>query len=169
MSAETVRVDWISDQVFLMRDRNEFPIVMTQPQGVNGADLLPLSLIGCSAWDIMSILTKQRQQVLNFEVSATSERDTEPPWRFRKIHIRYRFCGSNIKEAYIKRAIELSETKYCSIYATLSPAVEISSEYEIVNTTSSSSLALYAREDNPLDEEALRPEEDNQHRQRRQE
>jgi putative redox protein len=49
MTSETVRVDWISDRLFLLRDRNDFPILMTQPQGVNGADLLPLSLIGCSA------------------------------------------------------------------------------------------------------------------------
>ena len=134
MPTESVRVDWISEQLFLMRDRNSFPIVMTQPHGVNGADLLPLSLIGCAAWDIMSILQKQRQQVTGLQVSAESERDDEPPWRFRKIHIRYRFSGRNLKAEAIKRAIELSETKYCSIYATLRDTVEIQSDYEIVNT-----------------------------------
>ena len=132
MSTETVRVDWITDQVFLLRDRNSFPIVMTQPQGVNGADLLPLSLIGCAAWDIMAIVRKQQQHVTRLEVIADSERDTEPPWRFKKIHILYRFTGRNLRAASIKRAIELSETKYCSTYATLRDTVEIQSEYEIV-------------------------------------
>jgi len=134
MATETVRVDWLADRTFLLRDRNDFPIVMTQPQGVNGADLLPLSLIGCAAWDIMSILQKQRQEVTSLHVLAHSERDDAPPWRFRKIHVVYRFTGRNLKEASIKRAIELSEGKYCSIYATLRAALDLRSDYEIVNT-----------------------------------
>ncbi len=105
---------------------------MAQPEGVNGADLLPLSLIGCSAWDIVSILQKQRQQVTRLQVVADSERDDEPPWRFRKIRILYRFAGRNLRPEHIKRAIELSETKYCSIYATLRECVDIQSHYEIV-------------------------------------
>jgi len=133
MSTETVRVDWIDGQVFLMRDRFEFPIIMTQPMGVNGADLLPLSLIGCSAWDIIRILRKQRQDVTKLEAFADSERDDEPPWRFRRIHVRYRLTGHNLNAHHVQRAIELSETKYCSIYATLRDAVELTSEYEIVD------------------------------------
>jgi putative redox protein len=132
VATETVRVDWITDRMFLLRDRYSYPIIMTQPQGANGADLLPLSLIGCSAWDVMSILQKQRQQVTRLVVTADSERDAEPPWRFRKIRILYRFTGRGLKAEFIARAIELSETKYCSIYATLRDAVDIQSEYEIV-------------------------------------
>lgn len=133
MSIETVRADWIQDQLFLLRDQADFPIVMTQPQGVHGADLLPLSLIGCSAWDVILILQKQRQQITHLQVFADSERDQEPPRRFRKIRIRYKFTGRNLQESQIKRAIELSETKYCSIYATLREVVELLTEYEIVN------------------------------------
>jgi putative redox protein len=133
MISETVRADWIEGQVFLLRDRSGFPVVMTQPQGVNGADLLPLSLIGCAAWDILGILRKQHQPVEGFEVVAESERDPDPPWRFRSIRITYRFTGSNLRAEYIQRAIELTETKYCSTYATLRDAVSITSAYEIVN------------------------------------
>ena len=97
-----------------------------------GADLLPLSLIGCAAWDVMSIVQKQRQQVTHLTVTAESERDPDPPWRFRKIRILYRFTGRDLSTQSIKRAIELTETKYCSIYATLRIAVDIRSEYEIV-------------------------------------
>jgi putative redox protein len=132
MTTETVRVDWISDQVFLLHDRHGFPIVLAQPQGVNGSDLLPLSLIGCSAWDVIGILRKQRQQVTHLAVFADSERDPDPPWRIRKIRILYRITGRNLKPESITRAIELAETKYCSIYATLQEAVEIRSEYEII-------------------------------------
>jgi uncharacterized OsmC-like protein len=86
MPIETVSVDWVSSQQFLLKDQHDFPIVMTQPMGVNGADLLPLSLIGCAAWDVMTILKKQRQAVTGLKVTAESERDGEPPWRFRSIH-----------------------------------------------------------------------------------
>jgi putative redox protein len=133
MPTETVRADWIADQVFLLRDRAGFPIVMTQPQGVNGADLLPLSLIGCAAWDILGILRKQRQAVTRFEVIADSERDDEPPWRFRRIRVLYRIAGRNLDARRVEHAIALTETKYCSIYVTLRDAVDIVSDYEIVS------------------------------------
>jgi len=133
MSTETVHAEWVRDEVFLLKDHFDFPLVMTQPQGVNGADLLPLSLIGCAGWDVIAILKKQRQQVTCLEVSAESQRDEAPPWRFRRILIHYRLRGRNLVTERVKRAIDLAETKYCSVYATLRGAVEIQSEFEIVN------------------------------------
>jgi putative redox protein len=122
MTIETVRTSWIEEQVLLLRDYYDFPIIMTQPAGVHGADLLPLSLIGCAAWDIQSILHKQRQQVTHFEITADSQRDEDPPWRFRSIRICYKFTVHNLDEKKIQSAIELSEQKYCSVYATLRDA-----------------------------------------------
>lgn len=132
MAPETVSVEWQHDQVFLLRDRNGFPIVMTQPDGVNGADLLPLSVIGCAVWDVIAILRKQRQQVTALGVTAESLRDEQPPWRFRKITIRYRIRGRGLNQQRIQRAIELSQSRYCSTYATLRDAVELVSEFEIL-------------------------------------
>lgn len=133
MPSHTVEANWVKDDVFLLWDRGRFPLVMTQPEGVNGADLLPLSLIGCAAWDIMDILRKQRQQVTGFRVTAESEQDADPPWRFRRIHIRYTIEGDQLNPQAVERAIALSETKYCSIFATLRSAVELVSEYELVD------------------------------------
>ena len=133
MASETVRVDWTGGQQFLLKDHFDFPILMTQPEGVNGADLLPLSVIGCALWDVASILLKQRQPVTAMQASADSLREDGPPWRFRKIHIRYRFTGRGLSEAKVRRAIELAETRYCSTLATLRQAVEIDSEWEIVD------------------------------------
>src|SRR5205085_1396396 len=116
MPIETVNVDWIQDQQFLMRDRSGFPIFMSQPLGANAADLLPLSLIGCAAWDIMAILQKQRQRVTKLHVDAQSDREDEPPWRFRRIRMVYQFTGHDLDATRIERAIALTETKYCSIY-----------------------------------------------------
>lgn len=132
MLTEKVTAEWVRDQVFLLRDHHGFPVVMAQPEGVVGADLLPLSLIGCAAWDVMSILHKQKQDVRRFEVVAESERDEEPPWRFRKIRVLYRIWGSGVEKVAVERAIRLTEDKYCSIYVTLKPAVEITSAYEII-------------------------------------
>ena len=132
MPEETVHVDWVRDQVFLLRDRFDFPLVMTQPTGVNGADLLPLSVAGCVAWDIISILQKQRQQVTGMHASAESVREPEPPWRFKSIHLRYTIRGHKLDIQQVRRAVELSETKYCSTLATLREAVDITSEVELV-------------------------------------
>jgi len=132
MPIETVRADWIEDQVFLLRDHFGFPVVMTHPMGVSGADLLPMSLIGCSVWDVIAILRKQRQQVTKLEVSADSVRDDEPPWRFREIHILYKITGRALNPERVRRAIDLAEQKYCGVYATLREAVEITSRFEII-------------------------------------
>jgi putative redox protein len=131
MPIETVRADWVEDNVFVLRDRAGYSLVMTQPNGVNGADLLPLSLIGCLAWDVMGIVRKQRQRVEKLAVTAESERDPEPPWRFRSILIRYHFTGRGLRAERLRQAVALSEDKYCSIYATLREAVTLRSEIEI--------------------------------------
>lgn len=132
MPIETVRLQWVQEDLFLLHDHFGFPIVLSQPHGVSGADLLPLSLLGCVAWDIVRILHKMRQPVTGFRASAESTRQADPPWRFLKIHLRYTLLGQGLRPDKVQRAIELSETKYCAIYATLQPVVELSSEFEIV-------------------------------------
>ena len=132
MVIETVNVRWVEERVFLLKDHFGFPIVMTQPNGANGADLLPLSLIGCAAWDVMDILQKQRQRVTAMEVTAESEREEQAPWRFKKICLRYKISGQDINPDAVRRAVALSEGKYCSIYATLRNAIELVSEVEIL-------------------------------------
>jgi putative redox protein len=132
MISEKVTAEWQHDQVFMLRDQHGYPIKMSQPDGVLGADLLPLSLIGCAIWDVTNILHKQKQVISRMEVEAFSERDYDPPWRFRKIRVLYRIWGTQVKRAAVERAIRLTEEKYCSIYVTLKPAIEIVSEFEIL-------------------------------------
>jgi len=131
MVRETVHAEWVRERVFLLRDRNDFPVVMTQPMGVSGADLHPMSLIGCTMWDTIAILEKKRQKVTGFRASAESVRDKEPPWIFREIPIRYVFIGHELNHKQVQQAIEISEQKYCSIHATLKQVVKITSEFEI--------------------------------------
>jgi len=132
MRTEKVTAEWLADQAFLLKDHQGFPIVMAQPMGVLGADLLPLSLIGCAGWDVMSILRKQKQPVVRCEVEAESERDEQPPWRFRRIRVLYKIWGG-VDPAALERAIRLTEEKYCSVFVTLRDAVEIQSRYEILS------------------------------------
>ena len=131
MPIETVSLDWVRERQFVMRDRNGFPILMDQPYGVNAADLLPLSLAGCTSYDVIAILQKQRQAVADLVVTVNSTRDPDPPWAFRKIHIHYKLSGRELSAGKIARAIELAEKKYCGIYATLKDVVEITSGFEI--------------------------------------
>lgn len=131
MPVDTVRAEWVSGSLFKLSDRHGYSIEMTQPDGVKGSDLLPLSVIGCAAWDILSILRKQRQPVSGFQVSAESEQAGDPPWAFKKIHIHYQFQGSGLNREMIRRAIDLTESGYCSTFATLKPVVEITSTFEI--------------------------------------
>jgi putative redox protein len=131
MLVETVRVDWLQEHVFLLRDHFNFPVLMTQPNGVNGADMLPLSLIGCAAWDVVSILRKQKQHLTKLAISADTEQDTDPPWKIRRITVHFKITGKRVTPEAVERAIHLTETKYCSVFATLREAVEISTDFEI--------------------------------------
>ncbi len=133
MIAETVSLDWVRKRKFLLHDRNGFPVVMDHPNGVNASDLLPLSLIGCSSYDVVAILEKQRQDVTDLVVTAESTRDPNPPWIFRKIHVHYKVSGHALDREKVSKAIELAEEKYCGVFATLRNVVEITSNFEIID------------------------------------
>ncbi len=95
-------------------------------------ELMLLSLAGCTAMDVISILEKKRQHVTAFQVRAHGERAAEHPKVFTSIHLDYDVTGHRVDEAAVARAIELSQTKYCPAYAMLAPVVPITSSYRIV-------------------------------------
>jgi len=105
---------------------------MKKPNGVSGSDLLPMSLIGCASHDVVEILNKQKQDLHQLIVTADSIQDDDPPWRFRKIHIHYQAIGKGLDPEKVGKAIKLSEEKYCSVYATLKDAIEITHDFEVV-------------------------------------
>lgn len=94
-------------------------------------ELLLISLGTCTASDVTSILNKKRVNVNKFEINITAERAQEHPKVFTKINIEYEFTGENIKKQDVERAIELSQSKYCSVSAMISKAVEITHSYKI--------------------------------------
>ena len=98
--------------------------------GTRPMDLLAVALGGCTAMDVLSILNKMRQPVEAFTIEVNGERAEEHPKRYTSLEVVYRFKG-DLDEAKVARAIELSETRYCSVEATLRPAVPITSRVEI--------------------------------------
>ncbi len=95
-------------------------------------ELLLIALGGCTAVDVISILRKKREQVTDYRVEVSGARRDEHPRKFTRMEVRHILRGRGISERAVAQAIELSETKYCSVAATLTPGVEIASSYEII-------------------------------------
>ena len=132
MAAKTVHLNWNPEQQFILSDNDNYQIMMKKPKGVSASDLLPMSLIGCASHDVVEILNKQKQQLHELKVTAEATQDNDPPWRFRKIHIHYQVTGAGIDVEKARNAILLSEENYCSVYATLRDAIEITHDVEVV-------------------------------------
>ena len=95
-------------------------------------ELLLLALGSCTAVDVASILKKKRQSVTNYRIEVRGTRREEHPRRYEKMEVHHMVTGRNISEHSVAQAIELSETKYCSVAATFRPTVEIVSTFEII-------------------------------------
>ena len=91
---------------------------------------------GCASFDVVSILKKSRQAVTNCVAQLEAERADEIPAVFTRIHIHFVVSGKDLKEAQVKRAVDLSAEKYCSASIMFSKAgVAVSHSYEIVSET----------------------------------
>jgi len=95
-------------------------------------EMVLASLAGCTAMDVVSILKKMRQNVTGLEISVESERSSDHPKVYTKILLKYVIKGIGLNEENIKRAIELSQEKYCSVSAMLKNSATVSYEYSII-------------------------------------
>lgn len=95
-------------------------------------EMLLVSVGTCTAVDVIEILRKKRQLVTDYRIEVTGERREELPRRFTKINIHHIVRGRRVSERALAQAIELSDTKYCSVAACLKPTVEITTSYEII-------------------------------------
>jgi putative redox protein len=92
----------------------------------------PMELLGgCTGADVHSILQKKRQRVTSYDIEVRGQRREEHPRIYTNIEVIHTVKGYNIDEKAVARAIELSETKYCSVSAMLSASAVITSRYEI--------------------------------------
>lgn len=95
-------------------------------------ELLLVALGSCTAVDVISILKKKREQVSAYRVEVRGERRAEHPRSYSRMEVHHVVTGRDVSEKAVSQAIELSETKYCSVAATLRPTAEIVSTFEII-------------------------------------
>lgn len=93
-------------------------------------ELLLVALGSCTATDVASILKKKRQRVTSYTVEVSGERRTEYPRSYTSMKVHHIITGTGISEKAVAHAVELSETKYCSVAASLK--TEIQSTFEII-------------------------------------
>lgn len=133
MAQATVRR--IIGKQFIGIDSTNHSVVLSPASegiGVKPSEMLLVALASCTAVDVVEILEKKKINLTSLEISATSEQDQDPPWTFRKIHLLYKVKGEGLTEKALQQAIHLSETKYCSVAATIRGVAEITTGYEIL-------------------------------------
>ncbi|AEH24431.1 OsmC family protein [Pyrococcus yayanosii] len=126
------RVRWVEGEQFIGRIEDDKCSVILGEGGISPMKLLLLSVAGCTAYDVVMILKKMRQPIEGLEVDIKGERREEHPRIYKRIHIHYRIYG-NVDEDKARRAIELSQDKYCSASAHLKlSGAEVTYSYEII-------------------------------------
>jgi len=133
-----VRIKWLEQRSFMAETGSGHTIEMDGPPEHGGRNLAarPMEMIlvglgGCSAYDVVEILEKSRQNIKGCQVNIDAERADEIPAVFTKIHMHFIVSGEALNEKHVKRAVELSIEKYCSVAKMLRPNVEINYDYEM--------------------------------------
>lgn len=134
------QIKWVDGAMFLGESGSGHTLVMDGPpdaggrnMGVRPMETVLIGLGGCASYDVVSILKKSRQDIRDVHTELEAERADSEPKVFTRIHIRFVVSGKNLKEAHVKRAVELSAEKYCSASIMLTRGgVEISHDYQII-------------------------------------
>lgn len=121
----TAQLTWMQDMKFVGKGASGHEVAMDAIPEVGGHDsaarpmeVFLIGLMGCTAMDVIGVLKKKRQDVQDFKIFATFERSPEHPKKYTSIHLEYVAYGEVDMKA-LERAIELSETTYCSAIATV--------------------------------------------------
>ncbi len=130
---------WNGGMSFTGTARSGFEVKLGADPSVGGAndgfrplELMGVSLAACTAMDVISILTKKRQDVTDFSVQVDVDQAKTMPYVYTQIRVKYIVTGKNIDPAAVARAIELSAEKYCPASAMLEKAAPIEHSYEII-------------------------------------
>jgi putative redox protein len=132
-----VNVTWLQKRQFVGVGGSKRSVVMSSQDeenviGVSPSEMLLLGLAGCSAYDVVGILEKKKATLTGLEVQVTAEQEADPPWPYRQIHLEYIVRGQGLTDKNVGDAIHLSETKYCSVAATIRPTAEITTSFQII-------------------------------------
>ena len=132
-------VKWVDGVMFLGESDTGHTVVMDGAADHGGRNMgaRPMALIlmgigGCSSFDVITMLKKSRQQVIDCRVELSAERADAVPSPFTRIAMKFVVSGVNLKDSQVKRAVELSVTKYCSASIMMEAAgVKLEHSYEI--------------------------------------
>jgi putative redox protein len=132
------RVKWVEDVTFVGESGSGHAVVMDGPPesgghnlGIRPMEMLLIGMGGCTAFDIVLILGKARQQVTDCVVEVEAERAETVPKVFTRIHVHFIVTGVDLSDKQVARAVELSAEKYCSASIMLGKSAVITHDYEI--------------------------------------
>jgi putative redox protein len=131
---QTATVKWVGGEEFVAQMPSGHAVPFDTDRKHNAApgpmEMLLGALGACSSVDVISILAKKRQKLVSLEIVISGERAANPPAVWTKIDMVYRLSGA-VEEKAARDAIELSQTKYCSVAAMLRKTAEITYRFEI--------------------------------------
>jgi putative redox protein len=127
------RLTWDRDLVFTGTRQRGYDIEFdaNMEWGCMPVEGVLLSLAGCMAIDVVSILKKMRCPPETFSMDIEGERNVTPPQRYNRIRMVLYLAGEGLDEAKVKRAVDLSHEKYCSVFHTLRPDIEVEVDVKI--------------------------------------
>ena len=133
-----ITLRWVESKMMVLTDSHGHSIVVgPSPEppfewtGVKPSDLLLMAVASCSTYDVIEILLKQREPILDLKVVCEGDQDSTPPYAFTRIHLHY-IAQGQVNPARLQKAISLAEDKYCSVISTLRAGVPVTSDFEIV-------------------------------------
>ncbi len=138
--AMDVKLNYVDGMEFLARTPSGHQLTLDaapkyggRDKGPRPSELLLVGLGGCSAMDVISILKKKKLDVTGFEINVKGLRAEEHPKRFTEIELEYVVKGKNIPEEAVRKAVELSMNKYCSVKATLEEGAKVKFGFRVEN------------------------------------
>jgi putative redox protein len=132
---QRVEVRWEGDGLHFEGSSADGTVRMASKRDGGGVGLRPMQTLaialgGCTGMDVLSILEKMRQPVEALWIEIEGEQAEEHPRRYTELTLTYHVRGA-VDEAKLRRAIELSDGKYCSVRASLAPGVRVTWSYDI--------------------------------------
>ena len=136
------RIKWVENVMFVAESGSGHSVVVDgapegggRNMGMRPMELMALSVGSCSAYDIVTILKKARQEITGCEAGISAERVDATPSVFESIHLHFKITGQNLSEKQVERAVKLSADKYCSASIMLKNAgVKVTHDFEIVES-----------------------------------
>jgi len=136
---ESAKVSYVQGLQFVGSASSGHAVVMDADFGVGGnntasrpMELLLIGIGGCSGMDVVSILKKKKQDITGLEINVKGGQADTYPKKFTDIDLEFVVKGKNISEDAVKRSIELSMNKYCSVKASLEVSAKVRFSYKII-------------------------------------